>query len=172
MKLQVYLFAMALTGMSSCSVRDDFYNLDSDYRPELLTRPELEKAIKFVPPREFVNVIATAENSNYRFLVDLYQRIHVVDLNKAGSPEIKFMIVPGCTKISRSGNSITFNSGVDLVTADISTMDTLSITNRQRNALNELLPPDLHVIPDYASMNSPKSKRPANTIIVGWTLRK
>lgn len=147
----------------SCYPED--YDVRSNFQPILMTRNQLEKSVLSQPPRDFINPGKIYTKGSYIFINEKYKGIHVINNQNPASPQkIGFISVPGSIDIAVKGNSLYADNAIDLVAIDITDINNISVTGREKNVFPELLPPDVNEIPrKYSS-----EKRIENTIIVGW----
>ena len=145
----------------------DPYDLDvrSKFQPILMTRTQLEKSIGSQSPRDFINPGKIYTKGSYIFINEKYKGIHVINNQNPASPQkVGFISVPGSIDIAVKGNSLYADNAIDLVAIDITDINNISVTGREKNVFPELLPPDVNEIPTKYTAD----KRPENTIIIGW----
>lgn len=159
------LFIGVLLYTTSCIYPDDDVQFRSQYQPILMTRTQLEKSVSFQQPRAFINTGKIYQKGYYIFINEKYKGVHIIDNHDPKAPQnIGFISSPGCIDIAAKGNTLYLDNAVDLVAVDITNFQQATVTERVTNVFPELLPPDSEEIPsDYSS-----TKRPENTIIVGW----
>jgi hypothetical protein len=145
---------------------DIFYQ---DYVPLFMDREELESSVQLVdsalvitdPGRIYVY-------RNWLMLVENYKGIHLIDNTDPANPVRKgFLRVPGCQSLAVGNGTLYVDNAVDLVgiRLDPDAMTAVEVA-RNKKALPEIASPDGYIPWEYQRVN-----RPANTEIVGWTLK-
>lgn len=137
----------------------------SGYTPVLMDRTQLEHAIRLEGPTDIIHPGKIYYKNKYIFIGEKYEGIHIIDNTDSLHPrKIHFIRIPGCVDIAIKNNILYADNAVDLVSLDISSPENFTVTSRIKNALPEMLPPDLKTLP---FIYQPEN-RPADLIIVGW----
>lgn len=133
------------------------------YTPILLTRTELENAIRWEAKRT-INVPAKIyTKDHFIFISEQYEGIHVIDNRDRYNPvNLGFIRVPGCVDIAMKENILYADNAIDLVALDLSDLQNIKVVKRIKNQFPELSPPDGGALPDR------HRNRYENLIIVGW----
>ena len=135
------------------------------YEPVMMSRSQLESSIAFKPARSLNNAGKIYMLGDYIYISERYKGIHIINNADPQNPVNEgFIQVPGNLDVAGKDNMLYVDNGVDLVSIDISDPNTLRVTDRVKNALPEILPPDGGVVA--------KSTKPQDAVIVGWTLAK
>lgn len=162
MKKLLLLFPILL--LSGFSVMENV-----TYIPLLMDRTELEKSVTLVasalpmqhPGRIYVY-------SNWLLVVEQYKGLHLIDNTDPANPVRKgFLRVPGCQSMAVGKGILYVDNAVDLVGVkiDLGTLTAVELA-RNRKALPEINGPNGYIPWKFSRVN-----RPANTEIVGWTLK-
>ncbi len=162
MKKTLLLFFILLLSGSSIDV-------GSTYIPMLMDRSELETSVKLVassmplqnPGRIYVY-------RNWLLLVEQYKGLHLIDNTDPAHPVRRaFLRVPGCQSMAVGNGVLYVDNAVDLVGVkiDFSPLSARELA-RNRKALPEITNPD-----GYIPWAFSRANRPANTEIVGWTVK-
>ncbi|MBW3130747.1 LVIVD repeat-containing protein [Hymenobacter profundi] len=168
-----WLSCLLLSSLMACSSTDKeepepivdtlWSNSAYGYCPQLMTRTALEESVTVLPARAMHQTGKIYLWGKYIFINELYEGLHIIDNQDPSKPKaIGFLRVPGNVDLAIQNNYLYVDNGPDLVTLDVSTVQTPRITSRVRNAFRELLPPMGYVAYNCAST------RPENTVVVGW----
>ncbi|GAB2472426.1 hypothetical protein GCM10011375_27790 [Hymenobacter qilianensis] len=139
-------------------------NVVTAYCPLLMTRSVLEQSVAAEAPQAMHNTGKIYLRGRYVFVNERYEGVHVIDNQDPKNPRIvSFLRIPGNVDIAIKDNLLYADNGPDLVTIDISNPKAVTVVSRVRDAFRELPVPNGMLHPEcYAS------KRPDNTVIVGW----
>jgi len=142
------------------------FNLQEEYYPMLMTRAELEASVQLTHaamPLTSPGKICLYQN--WIFLVEKYKGIHLIDNSNPTNPVRKdFLKVPGCVDVAVRNNILYVDNAVDLVAVRLDPEKlTATVVSRRAYALPEIQSPDGYIPNEYS-----RSRRPANTEIVGW----
>lgn len=160
MHLNKYLLLLA-TAVLLCS---DYYPV-SKYIPVLMDRTEMERAIKFEPPRPMSDPGKIYYKDPYLFIVEKYKGVHVIDNSNAANPEkIGFIHIDGVRDIAIKNNVMYADNAVDLIAVEINDSYTsVSVSKRLKNYFPEMVSPDNMGFSSYFYKD-----RPANSVVVAW----
>lgn len=159
-----YIF-LVIASISLLLIPSKGSNFREQYTPILMTRENLEQAIKLTDPQELERAHQLHVKGDYIYIVKQYEGVHIIDNTNPKQPVNKaFLFIPGCTNIASKGNYLYADSGVDLVTIELNGTQTTEV-NRVKNILAEIANPFGYIPYDFTANN-----RPANTIIIGWEL--
>lgn len=160
MHLNKYLLLLA-TAVLLCS---DYYPV-SGYIPVLMDRAEMERAIKFEPPRPMSDPGKIFYKDPYLFIVEKHKGVHIIENSNPANPEkIGFIHIDGVRDIAMKNNVMYADNAVDLIAVQLNDSYTsVSVSKRFKNYFPEMVSPDGRGFPSYVYEN-----RPANTIIVDW----
>lgn len=144
----------------------DYYPV-SGYIPVLMTRDEMERAVKLEPPRIMSEPGKIYYKSPYLFIVEKYKGVHVIDNSNAANPEkIGFIHIDGIRDIAIKNDVMYADNAVDLIAVKFNAAYTsVLVSKRLKNYFPEMSSPDGMGIPYYVYKN-----RPANSIIVAWKI--
>jgi hypothetical protein len=160
----IFILVSSLFVFLSCFPYED-EEIRSNYQPILMTRDQLEKSVLSQPPRDFIQTGKIYTKGSYIFINEKYRGIHVINNQDPANPQkVSFISIPGSIDIAVKGNSLYADNAIDLVALDISDVNNIVITGRQKEIFPELLPPDNDRMPTKYEA----AKRPENTIIIGW----
>ena len=163
----LYLTLLGLTLLlSGCPNPIEEPDLRPTYRPLLMSRDQLEKAVAGLPPQALHQPGKIFRDSRYLYVNELYQGIHIFDnIDPAKPVAVGFVRIPGNVDMAVRGTLLYADNGPDLLTLDISDPAHAQLVSRTRDALPELLTPVLNskMPEEYLATN-----RPADAIVVGW----
>ena len=163
----LYLPLLALTLLlSGCPNPIEEPDLRPSYRPLLMSREQLEKAVAGLPPQALHAPGKIFRSGRYLFVNERYQGIHIYDNADPANPvDVAFVRIPGNVDMAVRGSLLYADNGPDLLTLDISDPAHARLLSRNRDALPELLMPvlDGKMPEEYQPTN-----RPADAIVVGW----
>ncbi len=142
----------------------DYYPV-SAYIPVLMTRNEMERAVKLEPPRMMHDPGKIYYKSPYLFIVEKFKGVHIFDNSNPANPEnMGFLHIDGIRDIAIKNDVIYADNAVDLIALQINASYTsVSVSKRLKNYFPELTAPD-----GRNFLSSAFNKRPANSIIVEW----
>ena len=93
-----------------------FNSTDEGYEPVMMTRGQMEAAIKIEPAKEIEKPGKLWVYHNFVFVIEQYRGIHVIDNSDPESPvPISFIHIDGCTDVAVKNGLIYANNAVDLV---------------------------------------------------------
>jgi hypothetical protein len=142
------------------------YQARDTYKPVIMKRSDMEKAIELQGPRELNNPGKIYFKDDHVLIGEKYKGIHVIDNSDSLNPEnIAFIRIPGCIDMAMRRGVLYTDNAVDLISLQLKDdLSGVEVTSRTRNVFPEFIPPDRSNIPwDYQ-----KENRPGNTIIVEW----
>lgn len=142
----------------------DYYP-SSVYVPVLMDRAEMERAIKFEPPRPMSDPGKIYYKDPYLFIVEKNKGVHIIENSNPANPEkIGFIHIDGVRDIAMKNNVMYADNAVDLIAVQLNDSYTsVSVSKRFKNYFPEMLAPDGTSFPFYIYKS-----RPANSIIVAW----
>lgn len=162
MKKLLLLFSIILLSGSS-----PYYGVT--YLPLLMDRTELEASVQLVPSSMPLNNPGRIYvYRNWLLLVEIYKGIHLIDNTDPAAPLRKaFLRVPGCQSMAVGNGILYVDNAVDLVGVkiDLASLQAHEVA-RNRKALPEIKSPE-----GYLPWSYSRSNRPANTEIVGWSIK-
>ncbi len=101
---------------------------------------------------------------NYTFQIENGKGIHVIEsANPSNAKKIAFLSVPGCSEISVKNNQLFTNNYRDLVSINISNMNSISVSSRIKNIFPEVS----QLAPPYGNTFF-ECPDPQNGKIIGW----
>lgn len=176
MKYLILLFAI-LT-FSSCTeteTESTYPHQAEGLKPIYVKQEDLGK-IKALPPQDIRRLGKILYKTPYIFAGESGMGFHVIDNSDPSNPmPISFFQIPGCKDISIKGDRLYAESLDELVTIDISNLDSLVILNRIANVYeraNETYPdgytgffecvdPEKGVVVDWvpATLENPKCRK-------------
>lgn len=160
MHLKKYFLLLA-TAVLLCS---DYYPV-SGYIPVLMDRAEMERAIKFEPPRPMIDPGKIYYKIPFLFIVEKHKGVHIIENSNPANPEkIGFIHIDGVRDIAMKNDVMYADNAVDLIAVKLNASYTsATVSKRFKNYFPEMLAPDGRGFPSYVYKN-----RPANSVIVGW----
>lgn len=172
MRIRIFIFLLISGALFTACHPDDETEPVADnqyvYQPVLMDINVLRASVKSESPKTLTTPGKIVYKSPYIFIVEKYEGIHVVDNTDPANPQnISFIRVPGCVDLAIKENVLYTDNAIDLVAVDISNINSVSVLKRIESIFPELNAPNLGYIPYYAN----KYNRPANTVIVGWTIK-
>ncbi|MBL4652796.1 MAG: hypothetical protein JKY53_08015 [Flavobacteriales bacterium] len=110
--------------------------------PIYMTYDELANSIKIEEPRELCTPRKVYATGSYLYINELQKGIHVIDNSDPRNPKnIAFINVPGNVDITANGNYLYVDSYSDLVTFDVSDVNTIKEVCRESKVFEYILPP-------------------------------
>ncbi len=172
-RLLPLLALLLLVSLSSCSMWESGGNWngnDSDLVPDIVSgrRPiYIEEAmaqnIYSDVPRPQVNGTGLAGANNLLYVVDLGLGVHVYDNTNPSNPVgLSFLVIPGVTTISISGNRMFADNFGDLITIDISDPKNIRVVDRDEG----LYPKPLDFPAGFFGFF--ECYDPAKGLLIGW----
>ena len=133
------------------------------YSPVMMERAQMEQAIAQQAPRDIQDPAKIYAYSNYLFISEKFQGIHVIDNQHPARPVNKgFIRIPGCVDMAVKGTTLFADNATDLVGIDVSDPTHVREISRVRHAFPVLLPPDLGLVPEVYQ------NRSEDMIIIEW----
>ncbi|MEP1488856.1 MAG: hypothetical protein ABJK28_10550 [Algibacter sp.] len=169
MKTKYLLFVFLLALSSACDNDDADYEMVTVAIPELMSKSEFRKSVTIKAPQAIKESGKIYAYSNYIFVNDLNEGVHVIDNTNPESPKaIKYINIPGNEDISIKDDFLYADSATDLVVFDISDINNISIKERLEDVFDvyDFQIPVEAQSTDWSSMNY------ETDIIVGWTLKE
>jgi len=155
-KLLIFIFLLLFSA----------FNTQDAYYPLLMTRSDLEASVKLTNSAMLLTHPGKIYlYKNWIFLVEKYKGIHLIDNSNPSNPLRKaFLKVPGCMDVAVRNSILYVDNAVDLVAVHLDFIKmTATEVSRSPWTLPEIDSPDGYIPQEYT-----RSKRPANTEIVGW----
>lgn len=101
---------------------------------------------------------------NYTFQIENGKGIHIIEsADPSNAKKIAFLAVPGCSEISIKSNQLFTNNYRDLVSINISNINSISVSNRIKNIFPEVS----QLAPPYGNTFF-ECPDPQNGKIIGW----
>lgn len=164
-----FKWVLSVTGVAIILLAFSSFNLHNNkYEPVLMTRDQMEAAVRWQAPRDIKSPGKIWVFNEYIFVIELYRGIHILDNADSANPEnVAFIQVDGCTDVAVKDGIIYANNAVDLIgiKPDLQN-NSLKIMSRNRDVIPELLSPDGQFPHDFMRY------RPKNTIIVRYDTYK
>jgi len=137
---------------------------ETEYEPVLMSRNDLDKSIKLLPPQALKNTGKIYYRYPLLFINEKYEGVHIFNNADPTNPtNIGFIQIKGNVDIAIKDHVIYADNTVDLVALHYDG-NTVEVLERNKNVFPEVVPPDFGWIPDaYQPEN-----RHANTVIVKW----
>ncbi len=131
--------------MASCDFQRTYPAEIMGYAPIYMSATDQYK-ISTSEAQDYDNPGKIYKYGNYTFQMDKGKGIHVINSTDPAMPsKIKFINVPGCTDISIKGNMLYANNFRDLLTLNISDINNVTVSHRNKNvfpASLESAPPE------------------------------
>lgn len=161
MKIKAILLLTIVVGLFvSASEPYDY----SAYKPVFMERESFEAAVKTSTPRDLENPGKIYRYDKYMLVVEKYFGVHMIDVSDPANPQnVSFVVIPGCGEVAMHNGFLYASSAVDLVTVDLRSYPSVSVTNRKKDVFPEMLSPDDELPWEYTENNRPK-----NTEIIAW----
>lgn len=144
--LSIRLALLALTAgclfMTGCFYEDDanppfaepIYHASPYFEGIYMPREEFESSIASEAPRQLAKPGKIWRYNNLLLVNERYSGVHVIDNSNPGSPNfISFISIPGNVDMAVKGNRLYVDSGPDLVSIDISDVNTIRVVDRVRD---------------------------------------
>ena len=153
-----------LLGVSLLMLSSDYVPI-SGYVPVLMTRTEMEQAIKLDEPRAMFETGKLYYKAPYLFIIEKYKGVHIFDNTDPTEPEkISFLHIDGIRDIAIKNNVLYADNAIDLIAVHFNDqLNSISVSKRIHNFFPEMETPDGRELP-----YSVRKNRPGNSIIVGW----
>ena len=146
--IQLVLFGTILFGFSACFYVEEPSEpvYKTKYSPVYMSRQELNKSVKFEAARPLKNTGKIFMKSNYVFVGERYEGVHVIDNSNPKNPKnVGFIAISGNVDVATKGNVLYADNAVDLVAIDISNLPVIQILKRVEESFpeaNQVRPPD------------------------------
>jgi len=164
MKKLAFSICLFVLFICACKPNRDEYP-QTDYKPILMTRSDLEASVKFSEPRILNKTGKIYKYGNYLFISEMYEGIHIIDNTNPLSPvKLGFMVIPGCVDMAIKNGMLYADNATDLVTIDLTNPGQPILVDRDKNVFPEPIPPDNSSIPETYAIGN----RPENTVIIKW----
>ncbi len=154
--LSTLLFAITLIMLQQSCLKDTATKTYTIYTPVYKGRAEVMAGIKSNEPRPVIRPGKIFIRDHYIFLNEIDKGIHVIDNANPSSPINKYFIpIPGNVDIAVVGNTLYADLYRDLITIDISNLNTIQVTKviekvfPQREYTNSFRPDSSMVIVDW-----------------------
>ena len=133
MKQYLILSALGVLFMGSCNYQGNYPTEIEGYAPIYISEANQNK-ISTTTAQDYDNPGKIYKYGNYTFQMDKGKGIHIINSsNPAMASKVKFINVPGCTDISIKDNMLYTNNFRDLVTLNISDINNVTVSNRNKN---------------------------------------
>lgn len=135
--------------------------------PVTLTIAEFRASVSLEEPREIEESGKIYVYDNYIFVIDNLKGILVIDNTYHIPEKVAYLNIPQNTDIAVKGNVLFANSGMDLVTFDISDINNIAIKERLENVFETSYYPELPeevLFADFSGYNH------SEEVIVGYTM--
>jgi len=147
-------------GLSACPPLPEEF---SQYQPVMMSRAQLETSVLLKPARALTNTGKLYQYQDDNFINAPYKGVHVIDNRNPASPQnIAFIQVPGNVDFAVKNQMLYVDNAVDLVTLDISNMESIRTVGRVKNAFPALQAPD-----NLESEIKPEGAL-AGAVVVAW----
>jgi len=125
--------------MGSCDYKRNYPTEIEGYAPIYMAEAD-QYNISSSAAQAYENPGKIYKYGNYTFQMDKGKGIHVINSSNPSQPsKIKFINVPGCTDISIKGNMLYANNFRDLVTLNITDINNVVVSHRNKNVFPETL---------------------------------
>lgn len=137
----------------------------SGYAPILMTRDEMERAVKLESPRPMLEPGKIYYKNPYLLIVEKYKGVHIFDNTDPENPnKIGFLHIDGIRDMAIKDDVLYADNAVDLIAVQINaSASSAVVTKRLKNYFQEIPPPDGR--PGAAYLGN---RIPAHIILVGW----
>ena len=106
------------------------------YAPVYMSYADMRAAVKTGPAQPLKNPGKIYLKGNYIFVNEINQGIHVIDNTNPASPQnIAFITIPGNVDLATNGNTLYADSYIDLLSFNISNINSIALVNRSQSAL-------------------------------------
>ncbi len=167
MKLKKLFFALTLFVLWSCNNDNVEYEIVNVATPELMSKAEFRNSVEVLPPQNIDEAGKIYAYSDYIFINDEFQGIHIIDNTNPEAPTaISYLKIPGNIDISIKNNYLYADSSIDLVVFDISNIHGIQEVDR----LEDVFSIYDYQVPEEAQDVNWNGFDFENQVIVGWTL--
>lgn len=122
----------------------------SAYKAKYLSRTDMNKAIAKENPRDLVNPGKIYVFGQYLYINEKNEGIHIINNADPTSPQnLGFINIPGNIDLAIKNNLLYADNGVDLLTIDISNINSIKVTHRNERVFpdNMSISPDGYQVP-------------------------
>jgi len=160
-----YLLIVAIGALlsSGCNFQREYPAEIDGYAPIYMAETD-QFEIKAVEPQPYENPGKIYQYGSYTFQMDQGKGIHVINSgNPSQAVKIKFINVPGVTDISIKDNMLYTNNFRDLVSINITDINNISVSHRNKNVFPATLdgaPPETNIY--FECIDNSKG------VVVGW----
>ena len=164
---QILFFFSFLMLLCSCKNTKPGVGLVDAYVPTYSTIAESENIVlKAAQP--IIEGGKIAKLGQYLFQVENNKGIHIIDILNPASPVKKgFISVPLCSELTLKGNYLYTNNMTDLVVINITSVNTIAVSSRIKNAFPTLsLPYPVQTNVYFECADASKGA------VIGWELKK
>ncbi len=165
MKLPHFYAILGLFFLTSCIVDEPYVErYESEYRPVLMERSELERSVKLLDPQTHRQYGKIYRYDSLLFINEKYEGVHVYNNKDPRNPvNLGFISIPGNIDIAIKDGNIYADNAIDLVVLQYDGRK-VNVVDRNKDVFPELGSPD----GGYADE---LSDRPENTVIIKWEKR-
>lgn len=164
MKKHIILL-LALFLLIGYSCEDKHMHVFIANSPIYMSYDDLALAVKQSNAKPLKNPGKLYFKDDYIFIIEELEGIHIIDNSNPSNPVNQtFIEIPGAADIAISGTHLYVDSFVDLISLDISNLDNIIETNRNKKVFPYILPPYNEDYP-LAMIDEEKG------VVVGWEVK-
>ncbi len=166
---QTYSILFFLITLISCEKQnDDLYHTVNVAIPIIMNQEELRSEVKIQSPETISQTGKIYSYKNYLFINDKTKGIHIIDNSNPKNPiKFKLIALPANTDIAIKNDFLYADSGTDLVTFDISDMNSITEIGRSKEVFPLRYPP----VPENTSyVDYSHFDHNSTGIITGYTI--
>jgi len=168
-KIILLLLLVSLTGCKNDDDQTETYTVTFAV-PEVISKSEWREQIEIQVPKPIVNVGKIYAYSDYIFISEKDEGVHIVDNSDPTNPQvIAFINIPGNEDISIKNNYLYADSSIDLVVFDITDINNISQAGLLEDVFDTYQILNISNPFGYVDFNN---YNPENHVIVGWTFEE
>jgi hypothetical protein len=167
MKLKSSFFIVLCLAIFSCNNDKVEYEMVTVATPEILSKADFRTSVEVLGPQNIDEAGKIYAYSNYIFVNDKFQGVHIIDNTNPEIPQaIAYIKIPGNVDISIKNNFLYADSSVDLLVFNISDINSVQLVER----LEDVFSVYDYQIPIEAQEINWNNFDFNNQVIVGWSV--
>lgn len=166
LSLHIFLFTAIALLTAACEDKISETRTYTANVPEYMSYKKLRASVAPTSARPLKKPGKMYRKGSYLFVCEQGEGIHVIDNSDPANPQnITFVIVPGNIDMAIKGNTLYADSYVDLVSLDISDINSIKEVNRVENVFRQYYP-DMDAGYPAAQLDASKG------VVVGWEVKE
>ena len=167
MKIKALFLILILVLVSSCDSDDTEYEMITVATAQVMSKADFRESVEVLPPQNIDDSGKIYAYSDYIFINDKFQGVHIIDNTDPGSPSaLAYLKIPGNVDISIKNDFLYADSSIDLVVFDISNINDIQEIER----LEDVFSVYDYQIPNEVQEINWSDFNYENEVITGWTV--